>query len=95
MRLELWDDRIAVKQHDAETQTASGLIIAAKPGEKQFQGTVLAAGDGKILDDGTVRRLTVKVGDVVLFGEYTGQKFSLDGEEYLMMNERDLIGRLR
>ena len=95
MRLELFGERIAVKQHDAETQTASGLIIAAEPGKKRFQGEVVAVGEGKVLDNGTVRRLSVKLGDVVLFGEYSGQKFSLDGEDYLMMNESDVIGILR
>lgn len=95
MRLELFGERIAVKQHDEETTTASGLIIASEPGKKKFQGQVVAIGEGKILDNGTLRRLSVKVGDVVLFGEYSGQKFKLDGEEYLMMNESDVLGILR
>lgn len=95
MRLDLFGERIAVKQHDAEAQTASGLIIASEPGKKRFQGEVVAAGEGKVLDNGMVRRLSVKLGDIVLFGEYSGQKFSLDGEDYLMMNESDVIGILR
>lgn len=95
MRLELFGERIALKQHDAETQTKSGLIIAAEPGKKRFQGTIVAVGEGKVLDNGDIRRLSVKVGDVVLFGEYSGQKFTLDGEDYLMMNESDVIGILR
>ena len=93
MRLKLFGERIAVKQHNEETTTASGLIIAIEAGKK-FQGEVVAAGEGKFMDSGVVRPMSLNVGDVVLFGEYSGQKFKLDGEEYLMMNESDVLGVL-
>lgn len=91
MRLKLFGERIAVKQHDEETTTASGLILAVEAGKK-FQGEVLATGDGKFMDSGAIRPMSINIGDIVLFGEYSGQKFKLDGEEYLMMNESDIIG---
>lgn len=93
MRLKLFGERIAVKQHNEETTTATGLILAVEAGKK-FQGDVLAVGTGKFMDNGSIRPMSVNVGDVVLFGEYSGQKFNLDGQEYLMMNESDLIGIL-
>lgn len=94
MRLELFGERIAVKQHDEETVTASGLILAIDAGKKH-QGNIVACGAGKFMDSGVVRPMLLKIGDVVLFGEYSGQKFSLDGEEYLMMNESDVLGVLK
>lgn len=93
MRLKLFGERIAVKQHDEETTTSSGLILAIDAGKK-FQGEVVAAGNGKFMDNGNIRPMSVKVGDVVLFGEYSGQKFKLDGADYLMMNEADVLGVL-
>jgi len=91
MRLKLFGERIAVKQHDEETTTASGLILAVEAGKK-FQGDVVAVGSGKFMDSGVIRPMSLSVGDVVLFGEYSGQKFKLDGDEYILMNEPDVIG---
>lgn len=93
IRLNLSGERIAVKQHSEETTTESGLILAVEAGKK-FQGEVVAAGPGKFMDSGIIRPMSLKIGDVVLFGEYSGQKFKLDGEEYLAMNESDVIGTL-
>jgi len=87
-------DCIVVKQHDEETKTASGLIIAFESNQKKFQGEVMAVGTGEIKDNGEVRKMEIKVGEIVLFGEYSGQKFKLDGQEYLMMREKDIIGVL-
>lgn len=91
MKIRLFDERIVVRQHNEETTTASGLILAIDAGKK-FQGEVMAVGNGKFMDNGMVRPMSLKVGEVVLFGEYSGQKFKMDGQEYLMMNERDVIG---
>lgn len=91
MKIKLFGERIAIKQYDEETTTASGIVLAVEGGKK-FQGEVMAVGGGKFMDNGMIRPMTLKVGDVVLFGEYSGQKFKLDGEEFLMMNEADVIG---
>jgi chaperonin GroES len=91
MKLRPLNDRIIVKRLDQETKTASGLIIPDAAAEKPDQGQVLAVGNGKILDDGKVRPLDIKVGDRVLFGKYSGQAFKLDGEELLQMREEDVI----
>jgi len=91
MNLRPLHDRVIVKRLDQETKTASGLIIPDAAAEKPDQGQVLAVGNGKILDDGKVRPLDIKVGDRVLFGKYSGQAFKLDGEELLQMREEDVI----
>jgi len=92
MKLRPLSDCIVVKQHEEETKTASGLILAFEGSQKKFQGEIMACGTGEIRENGTVRPMCVKTGDVILFGEYSGQKFKLEGQEYLMMKERDVIG---
>ena len=94
MKLRPRSDCIVVKQHDEETKTASGIILAFESNQKKFQGEVMAVGTGEIKDNGEVRKMEIKVGEIVLFGEYSGQKFKLDGQEYLMMREKDIIGVL-
>jgi len=84
-------DRVIVKRLDQETKTASGIVIPDAAAEKPDQGRVLAVGNGKILDDGKVRPLDVKVGDVVLFGKYSGQAVKVEGEELLVMREEDIM----
>lgn len=92
MNLRPLSDCIVVKQHDEETKTASGLILAFDGPQKKFQGEVIACGTGEIRENGTVRTMEVKKGDIVMFGEYSGQRFKMDGNEYLMMREKDVIG---
>lgn len=92
MKLRPLHDRIIVKRLDNETKTASGLIIPDAAAEKPDQGQVLAVGNGKVLEDGKVRALEVKVGDRVLFGKYSGQSVKVDGEELLVMREEDIMG---
>lgn len=94
MKLKPIGDCIIVEQHDEETKTASGLILAFDGPQKKFQGNVLACGTGKIMDNGGIREMQIKVGDVVLFGEYAGQKFRYDGKEYLVMHEADIIATI-
>ena len=91
MNLRPLHDRVIVKRLDQETKTASGLIIPETAAEKPDQGEVLAVGNGKILDDGKVRPLDVKVGDRVLFGKYSGSAAKIDGIELLVMREEDIM----
>jgi len=84
-------DRVIVKRLDQETKTASGIVLPEAAAEKPDQGKVLAVGNGKILDDGKVRALDVKVGDIVLFGKYSGQTVKINGEEVLVMREEDIM----
>ncbi|MDB5838611.1 MAG: co-chaperone GroES [Herminiimonas sp.] len=84
-------DRVIVERLDQETKTASGLIIPEAAAEKPDQGVVLAVGNGKILEDGKVRPLDVKVGDRVLFGKYSGQAVKVEGKELLVMREEDIM----
>ena len=73
-------------------RSASGIVIPDAAAEKPDQGEVKAVGKGKILEDGKVRALDIKVGDRVLFGKYSGQTVKVDGEELLVMREEDIMG---
>ncbi len=84
-------DRVVVKRLEQETKTASGIVLPDAAAEKPDQGEVVAVGNGKILEDGKVRPLDVKVGDRVLFGKYSGQTVKVDGEEVLVMREDDIM----
>ena len=86
------NDRILVKRVDEEQTTAGGLIIPDSAKEKPQKGEIVAAGKGKTTDDGTKIPLEVKVGDQILFGKYSGTELKLDGVEYLMMREDDVLG---
>lgn len=86
-------DRVLVKPDVAEEKTASGIIIPDTAKEKPQRGTVVAAGPGKV-ENGTKIDITVKKGDVVLYGKYSGTELNLDGEEYLIMRESDILGIL-
>jgi len=94
MNLRPLHDRVIVKRLDQETKTASGLIIPDAAAEKPDQGEILAIGNGKVQENGTVRALEVKVGDRVLFGKYSGQTVKVDGEELLVMREEDIMAVL-
>ena len=85
-------DRVIVKRLEEERKTASGIVIPDSATEKPDQGEILAVGNGKILEDGKVRPLDVKVGDRVLFGKYSGQSVKVKGEELLVMREEDIMG---
>ena len=92
MNLRPLHDRVIVKRLDQETKTASGIVLPDAAAEKPDQGKILAVGNGKILEDGKVRALEVKVGDTVLFGKYSGQAVKVEGEELLVMREEDIMG---
>ena len=85
-------DRIIVERLEEETTTASGIIIPDSAKEKPMQGDVIAVGKGKKTEDGKVLPLDVKVGDKVLFGKYSGTEIKIEGKEYLMMREDDVLG---
>ncbi len=91
MNLRPLHDRVIVKRLDQETKTASGIVLPEAAAEKPDQGKILAVGNGKILEDGKVRALDVKVGDLVLFGKYSGQAVKVEGEELLVMREEDIM----
>jgi chaperonin GroES len=85
-------DRVVVRRLEEERKTASGIVIPDTAAEKPDQGEVIAIGKGKILEDGKVRPLDVKVGDRILFGKYSGQTVKVKGEEFLVMREEDIMG---
>lgn len=87
-------DRIIVQRIDDEETTVGGIIIPDTAKEKPQQGKVIAVGKGKVLDNGTRIEPDVKTGDKVLFGKYAGTEVKLDGEEYLIMREDDILGVL-
>ena len=92
MKIRPLHDRVIVKRVEEERKTASGIVIPETAAEKPDQGEVLAVGTGKVLEDGSVRKLEVKVGDKVLFGKYSGQTVKVDGNELLVMREEDIMG---
>lgn len=85
-------DRLIVKRFDEEEKTKGGIIIPDNAKEKPQQGEVIAVGNGKVLEDGKVLPLEVKKGDRVLFGKYSGTEIKIDGTEYLMLREEDILG---
>lgn len=91
MKLRPLHDRVIIKRLEAETKSAGGIVIPDSAAEKPIKGEVIAAGTGKILEDGKVRPIAVKVGDIVLFGKYSGTEVKVDGEELLVMREEDIV----
>lgn len=85
-------DRVVVKRVDEDKTSAGGIVIPDSATEKPIEGKVVAVGNGKILDSGEVRKLDVKKGDKILFGKYSGTEVKVDGEEYLVMREDDIMG---
>jgi len=92
MKIRPLHDRVVVKRLEEERKTASGIVIPDTAAEKPDTGEIIAVGNGKILEDGKVRPLDVRKGDKVLFGKYSGQTVKVEGVEYLVMREEDLMG---
>jgi chaperonin GroES len=92
MKIRPLHDRVIVKRLEEERKTASGIVIPDAAAEKPDQGEVIAVGNGKIQEDGKVRPMSLKVGDRVLFGKYSGQAVKVDGNELLVMREEDVMG---
>ena len=91
MKIRPLHDRIIVKRLEEERTSAGGIIIPDTAAEKPIQGKVVAVGKGKILENGNVRPLDVKVGDKILFGKYGGTEVKVDGDELLVMREEDVM----
>jgi chaperonin GroES len=87
-------DRVIVKRNEADNKTSSGIIIPDTAKEKPQEGEVIAIGEGIRKEDGTLMPLEVRKGDKILFGKYAGTEIKLDGEDYLMMKEEDILGVL-
>jgi len=85
-------DRVVIRRLEEERTTAGGIVIPDSATEKPIQGEVIAVGNGKILENGEKRPLDVKVGDRVLFGKYSGTEVKLDGKEFVVMREDDIMG---
>jgi chaperonin GroES len=92
MNLRPLHDRLIIQRLDEGEQRVGGIIIPDSAKEKPQQGKVIAAGNGKSKDDGTRTPLDVKAGDRILFGKYSGQEIKLDGEDYLIMREDEVLG---
>lgn len=91
MNLKPLHDRLVVKPIEAEEKTAGGILIPDNAKEKPTKGEVLAVGEGKALDNGTVRAPKVKVGDKVIYGQYAGSSYKQDGIEYKIIREDDVL----
>ena len=95
MKIRPLHDRVVVKRLEEETKTAGGIVLPDSATEKPSRGEVLAVGPGKMLDNGEVRALDVKVGDKVVFGQYGGSTVKVDGEELLILSENEIFGVLK
>jgi chaperonin GroES len=84
-------DRVIIKPSEAEETTKGGIILPDTAKEKPIEGTIVAAGPGKVTEDGKTVKLGVKVGDKVLYGKYSGTEITVEGEEYLIMRESDIF----
>ena len=84
-------DRVVVAREEEERTSAGGIVIPDSATEKPIRGEVLAVGNGKILENGKVRPLDVKMGDTILFGKYSGTEINVEGEELLVMREEDVM----
>jgi chaperonin GroES len=94
MKIRPLHDRLLVKRVEEERTSAGGIVIPDTAAEKPIRGKVLAIGKGKLLENGDVRALDVKVGDQVLFGKYSGTEVKVDGEKLLVLREDDVMGVL-
>ncbi|MBI5602374.1 MAG: co-chaperone GroES [Deltaproteobacteria bacterium] len=92
MKIRPLHDRVIVQRLEEEEKTKGGIIIPDSAKEKPQEGKVIAVGPGKILENGTKLALDVKVGDKILFGKYSGTEIKVEGEEFLMMREEDILG---
>lgn len=92
MKIRPLHDRVIVQRLEEEKKTKGGIIIPDTAKEKPQEGKVIAVGTGKILENGTKLALDVKVGNKILFGKYSGTEIKIEGEEFLMMREDDILG---
>ena len=91
MKIRPLADKVLVQRLEAENKTAGGIVLPDSAKEKPQKGKVISTGEGKTLDDGSVRELQVKKGDMILFSSYAGTEIKMDGKEYLIMTESDIL----
>lgn len=91
MKIRPLADKVLVERLEAETTTSGGIVLPDSAKEKPQKGKIVSVGEGKMLDDGTVRKLQVKKGDMVLFTSYAGTDVKIGGKEYLIMSESDIM----
>lgn len=91
MQLKPLGDRVVIKPLAAEEKTASGIVLPDTAKEKPQEGQIIAVGNGKVLENGQRVALDVKVGDKIIYSKYAGTEFKIDGEEHLILNERDIL----
>ena len=94
MKIRPLHDRVIIKRLEEEKTSPGGILIPDSAAEKPVRGEVMATGNGKLLENGSVRPLDVKVGDKVLFGKYSGNEVKVDGVDYLVMREDDIVAVL-
>jgi chaperonin GroES len=92
MKVRPLQDRVLIRRVKEEEMTKGGIIIPDSAKEKPIEGLVVAVGNGKVADDGSLRPLGVKAGDVILFGKYSGTEVKIEGEEHLILREDDILG---
>lgn len=88
------DDRVVIKIASSEERSAGGIILPDNAKEKPQKGTIVAIGNGKLLENGKRTTMSVKIGDVVLFGKYTGNDVKIDGAEHKIMRENEILGKI-
>ncbi len=88
------DDRVVIEPMEAEEKTQGGIVLPDSAKEKPMKGKIVAVGDGKMLDSGKRAELLVKKGDKVLYGKYAGTEVTVDGKEYLVMRESDILAKI-
>ncbi|MHC4086863.1 MAG: co-chaperone GroES [Planctomycetota bacterium] len=91
MKIRPLADKVLVQRLEAETKTAGGIVLPDSAKEKPQKGKIVNVGEGKLLDDGTVRKVQVKKGDIVLFTSYAGTEIKIESKEYLIMDESDIM----
>ena len=94
MKIRPLHDRVIIRRLEEERKTAGGIVIPDSAAEKPVRGEIVAVGNGKILDNGDVRALDVKVGNKVLFGKYSGTEVKVEGEDLVVMREDDIMAVL-
>ncbi len=94
MKIRPLHDRVIIKRLEQENRSAGGIVIPDSAAEKPQRGEVIAVGNGKLLDNGDVRALDLKVGDIVLFGKYSGNEVKVDGDELVVMREDEIMAVL-
>ena len=94
MKLKPLDDRVVVKPEEAEETTAGGIVLPGSAQEKPMMGKIVAVGDGKLLDNGNRAKVAVKKGETVLYGKYAGSDVEVDGTDYKILRESEILGVL-